>query len=139
MWRWIALVANEFGQGIALDIGAEDDVAHHGDGRLGVELGLHYELQHVVEAGVVGRHLGLLALGSATNCYLCLFRTSELLPLAATAHCALPWRPCLRRGGGRHDSAIGIKICSIYRLVHIEEKLILRWLGGKNVNFSTNF
>ena len=70
MWRWIALVANEFGQGIALDIGAEDDVAHHGDGRLGVELGLHYELQHVVEAGVVGRHPGLLALGSATNFYL---------------------------------------------------------------------
>jgi hypothetical protein len=69
--------------------------------------------------------------------FICLFHTSELL--AATAHSALPWRPCLRSGGGRHDSAIGIKICSNYLLVHIEEKLILRWLGGKNVNFFTDF
>ena len=57
------LVDEDFGHDLALDIVHEepDDVAHHGDGRLGVELTLH-DMQHVVVAGVVGRHPGLLAL-----------------------------------------------------------------------------
>jgi hypothetical protein len=44
-----------------------------------------------------------------------------------------------RRPAARHVCPAVITNCSYYPLVQMEEKLILKWLGGKNVNFFTDF